>query len=470
MSVYLVGAGTGRDLITVKGLKLLRQADCVIYDSLIDESLLSEIRSSAEKIYVGKRCGKPSAKQEEINDLLVEKGKACRLVVRLKGGDPFVFGRGGEEVLALKRAHIPFEIVAGVSSALSAPESAGIALTHRDVSRSFHVMTASSSDGKLNRDIAALGNVSGTLVFLMGLNRLGEIVETLIRNGRDKETPCAVVSNATRENQRVVRAALCDIEEKAREQNLPSPCVIVAGDAVGYDFSPDVPYRVAVTGTKEFAEKVLFLLGNKGIDCSFFETERAPARFSDLEAYSWIAFASRNGVKYFFENWREEGLDVRSLSRIKIACIGASTAECLYEYGIRADFIPSEADGGTLIKELPASETDKILLCLGEERSSLESLKNAEKRVVYRMKVNEEKKASAVEKMKNADYVAFASASAVKEVMKDFSPQGQKFVCIGKATKSALALFGYDGLVCERADAESLVEAAEKDFFSRRNG
>lgn len=226
-TVYLVGAGCGNpDLITWKGLRLLRACDAVLYDDLSSPKLLEETRTDCERLFVGKRYGRHSMPQAEINALLVAKAQEGKTVVRLKGGDPFVFGRGGEEVLALQAAGIPYEVVSGVSSAVAVPAAAGIPVTHRRLARSFHVITGhTAADGAetLTEQIDTLAKLEGTLVFLMGLHHLEEITNGLLQGGKPADTPAAVISRGTTPKQRVVRAKLCNLVAKTRKANLAAP-------------------------------------------------------------------------------------------------------------------------------------------------------------------------------------------------------------------------------------------------------
>lgn len=233
-TVYLVGAGCGEaDLITVRGLNLLRTCDVVVFDDLIDEALLSAVPEDAQRIYMGKRKGRHSAPQKEISAVLVEYAQAGKAVVRLKGGDPFVFGRGSEEALALKAAGVPFEVVPGVSSAIAIPALAGIPVTHRGISQSVHIVTAHTADTAdgLPLDFDALAQMRGTLVFLMGLSRLEKIAARLAAAGMAADTPAAVLSGGNSPHLAAVRGTLADIAEKTRLAGVQAPAVIVVGEA-----------------------------------------------------------------------------------------------------------------------------------------------------------------------------------------------------------------------------------------------
>lgn len=232
--VYLVGAGPGdAQLITLKGYKLLQQADCVIYDRLVSEELLQQVPKECECIYVGKENHHHTLKQDEINELLVEKALQHKMVIRLKGGDPYVFGRGGEEALYLREHHVPFEVVPGVTSAVAAPAYAGIPITHRGISGGFHVVTAHNRRDELaDIDFDAMAKGKDTCVFLMGLGKLGEIANRLIAAGMAPTQSVAVVSHGTMPWQQCVVAQLENIEQKVKEEKITSPAIIVVGDVV----------------------------------------------------------------------------------------------------------------------------------------------------------------------------------------------------------------------------------------------
>lgn len=239
--VILTGAGCGAyDLITVRGMNAVRDAQVLVYDDLIDERLLSHTGESCEKIYVGKRSGKHSMPQEEINSLLIAKAKEGKLVVRLKGGDPFVFGRGGEEILALRQAGIEVEEIPGISSAVAVPAASGIPVTHRRLSRSFHVITGHGAEGSLTEKMETLAALEGTLVFLMGLGNIEEITEGLLACGKPKSTPAAVIRGGFDDADQTIRGCLGDIAEKTKQSGLMAPAVIVIGECAGMDLFGNV--------------------------------------------------------------------------------------------------------------------------------------------------------------------------------------------------------------------------------------
>lgn len=278
--VIIAGAGCGDyDLITMRGYEALKSCDVVIYDSLIDSRLLDFCKDGAEKICVGKRAGRHSSTQEEINTLLVEKAAEGGVVLRLKGGDPFVFGRGGEEITALKAAGIPYSLIPGVTSSVAVPELAGIPVSHRGLSRSFHVITGHTANDLLPEHFESYAKCGGTLIFLMGLRNLPEIAGRLIENGMGENTPAAVISKGATPEQRAVKGCLGDIAEKVKREDLPAPAVIIVGETAGLDLSPTyLPplygVSVAVTATKGLSRRLiksLNALGAYAHRCGGFE-------------------------------------------------------------------------------------------------------------------------------------------------------------------------------------------------------
>ena len=357
--VYLVGAGPGDPaLVTVKGLECLRKADVIIYDRLIDDSLLEETSHDAEKIYVGKGRGCHAVEQKEINLLIV--GKACegKSVVRLKGGDPFVLGRGGEEAEVLAANKIPFEVVPGVSSAYAVPAYAGIPVTHRSLASSFTVITGHEDPEKGKSTIFwdKLSTGSDTLVFLMGMANLAHIVKQLTDNGRSPSTPVAVISHGTSPKQRTIVGTLENIVARAKKENFEPPAVIVVGEVVRlreqlrwFDNLPLFGKRILVTRAEHQAKELSQLLSSRGAlpvhmpvieinpPRSWRELDRA---IRDLRSYGWIIFTSVNAVEIFWERLYTLDLDSRWLTDAKIGAIGPATAGALEERGIHPDYVP----------------------------------------------------------------------------------------------------------------------------------
>ncbi|HIV91594.1 MAG TPA: uroporphyrinogen-III C-methyltransferase [Candidatus Eisenbergiella stercoravium] len=405
--VWLVGAGCGGpELITVKGLSLVESCDVLLYDSLSARELLERARPDCERIDVGKRYGGRAASQEEINGLLIRKAREGKTVVRLKGGDPYVFGRGGEEMLALREAGIACEEVPGISSAIAAPAAAGIPVTHRGLSRSVTVLTASSlTEGEerlTEADYGALARLSGTLVVLMGMHHLKELTDRLIGAGMPPSRPAAVVMEGATDRQKWVRAPLERLAEEAERAGLKAPAVIVIGETAALhlapmDFSESndwplgpspqgiVPHgtspqristqrtfpqgklprgtaeqqvfgplsgvRVGVTGTEGFAARLAAALGKQGaetVKLSFLETVPTERPLPELSGFSWLVFTSPNGVRIFLEKMKQERRDLRTLAGKRIAVIGPGTGETLAESGLIFDLMPEIHDASHL--------------------------------------------------------------------------------------------------------------------------
>jgi uroporphyrinogen III methyltransferase/synthase len=369
--VYLVGAGPGRaDLITVRGAEVLRSADCVIYDRLVNPALLKLATKNAEVIAVPKRTGAGSVTQEEINNLLVEKASEGKTVVRLKGGDPCIFGRCAEEIRVLTDAGIDFEIVPGVTAGIAAADYTGIILTDRQYSSQVVFVTGQEAEGKQqsNIDWQWLAKFQGTIVFYMAMGSISSIAAKLTANGMSADTPAAVIADATLPSQRVVKAPLGRLSEKCKEEKIEPPAVVIIGAAAGSDVGPSwfmkkplFGKNIVVTrdsaGNAAFAAKIICRGGNPiefaaiGIKPLTGKNEflRALAKISQ---YDWVVFTSSNGVSIFFEALRSLGKDARVFGPNKIAAIGSETAAKLAEFGIKADFVPSVFTGSELGRQL----------------------------------------------------------------------------------------------------------------------
>ena len=376
--IYLVGSGPGDlGLFTIKGVRCMEEADVVVYDRLAPEALLKHAKPEAESVYVGKRPGNPTMSQGEINDLLVELGRAGKTVVRLKGGDPYIFGRGGEEALALIEAGLPFEVVPGVTSGVAAPAYAGIPVTHRNVSTSVVFVTGHEdpTKGRSDVDWARIAKGADTLVLYMGVGRLKEISTELVAAGRSPETPVACVRWGTIPEQRTVTGTLEDIAERVAEADLKPPAITVVGDVVAlreagldwYERRPLFGRCVVVTRARAQAGELSVELERLGAEVYEFPTIQiqAPEDFGpldaairDLDSFGWIVFTSVNGVEAFLERLWHHGLDLRAVPRrAKVAAIGPATAQRIEEVGLRVDVVPEEYRAEALIEVL---ETDSI--------------------------------------------------------------------------------------------------------------
>jgi uroporphyrinogen III methyltransferase / synthase len=374
--VYLVGAGPGDiGLLTIKGLKCLKKADVVVYDFHLNAQVLNYIKHDAEFIYAGKRGGHHTMTQDDINTVLVQKAKEGKMICRLKGGDPFVFGRGGEEAEALSKEGIEFEVVPGVSSSIAAPAYAGIPLTHRLFSSSFAVIPGYEDAEKKESTIewSKIATGVGTLVFLMGVKNVDLIAQKLIENGRSSDTPVAVIRWGTRPDQKTIVGTLKNIAELVKEKHIRPPAVMVVGDVVNlrgslkwYEKKPLFGHRILAT--REHAEgfEPLEELGAEIIEFPTIEIV-PPENYGGLDesidkitTYNWLIFTSRNGVKYFFKRFLDKDMDIRELKGIKICAIGAKTAEELKHYGLKVDLVPDEFRAEGLIQAVQQVEGSKL--------------------------------------------------------------------------------------------------------------
>ncbi|MGC8718920.1 MAG: uroporphyrinogen-III C-methyltransferase [Thermodesulforhabdaceae bacterium] len=369
--VYLVGAGPGdAGLISVRGRALLEKADVVIYDYLVNESLLKVVRPDAEKIYVGKKAGSHTMPQSEINRLLVEKGRH-KVVVRLKGGDPFVFGRGGEEAQELAAAGIPYEVVPGVTAAIAVPAYAGIPVSHRDFASTITFITGHEREDQQDSRInwKALAELGGTLVFFMGVKNIGIIASRLMENGLAPNTPVAVIRWGTTPHQKTVCGVLEDIEARVAAEGITPPAIIVVGEVVKlrdelswFEKKPLFGKTIVVTRARAQASRLSEGLRELGAECIEFPTiafepppswDEADKAIDGLERYDWIVFTSANGVEAFFTRLWERGKDVRSLWKASIAAIGPETAKAVEKKGIRVDLIPASYRAEDLAEAFP---------------------------------------------------------------------------------------------------------------------
>lgn len=367
--VYLVGAGPGDEgLITVKGLRLIQKADYIIYDRLINYNLLNEKKADAKIFYVGKEGMKSSWKQEAINELLLkcacEEGK---ITVRLKGGDPLVFGRGSEEALYLKEHGIKSEIVPGISSSIGGLIYAGIPTTHRETSRSFHVFTGHTMDGPAELDWENLAHMEGTLIFLMAMSNIETIADKLIAAGKDPDTKAAFIYKATRSDQRSFTTTLKDAYECKTINNIKNPSVFVVGDVVQFaddiDFFGDRPLKdrsFILLRKKEFNQDFKdFLIDNKAEFLELETIKYTPIHdpgfdeaLKNIETYKYLILTSRNAVEFFFKRALELGIDFRRFANIKIASIGQKTMKDIETYGFKADYVSEKYTSDEMIKNI----------------------------------------------------------------------------------------------------------------------
>ncbi len=379
--VYLVGAGPGdAGLLTLRGAECLARADVIVYDHLVNEALLCHASQNAERIYVGKRAGSHTMPQDEINKLLATHATQGKTVVRLKGGDPFLFGRGGEEALYLADHSVPFEVVPGVTSAIAVPAYAGIPVSQRGYNVSVHIITGHEAPEKSESDLdwKALARCEGTLVFLMGVANLDRIAKELIRHGRPSSTPCAVIRWGTLPEQTTVVAPLGEIAERVRAAQISPPAITVVGEVVRlrdqlkwYERKPLFGVRVAVTRPPDQSRELIAYLREAGADVLLTPTieihprpltEEVRKELELLHSYDWAVFTSANGVHIFFEYLGRVGQDARSLADLRIAAIGDKTAEALSQHGIRADVTPDRFVQEALASAIPVLSGDRVLI------------------------------------------------------------------------------------------------------------
>ncbi|MBN1975163.1 MAG: uroporphyrinogen-III C-methyltransferase [Sedimentisphaerales bacterium] len=498
--VYLVGAGPGRaDLITVRGAELLKNADCIIYDKLANPALLKHARADAEIIHTPKRIGKGSTTQEEINKLLVEKASAGRIVVRLKGGDPCIFGRISEELEALNEAGINYEIVPGVTAGVAVSSYSGIMLTDRLYSSQVMFITGHEAEGKKDShtDWNVLAKFRGTLVFYMGMGSLSDISEKLIENGLPDTTPAAVVSDVTFPTQRIIESTLANIHMECSRENIEPPALIIIGEAArnhaNFNWFMKQPLfgkNIVITrdepGNAEFADKITARGGNPVLFATFYikpltETNEFLQALTKFSGYDWIIFTSRNGVAVFFDALEKLHKDARVFASAKIACIGKQTEAKLNEFGIKADFVPSIFTGKEFGKQLinfTNVKGRKLLLLRSEiasdELAEILKLAGAEVDDVtsYTAVTQKTESAPLEEKIRNnlIDWVTFASPSAVQgffeSVNKEIIHSGKvKIASIGPVTSKELARFGANvNVTADEHTLDGLLDAIERSY------
>ena len=478
--IYLVGSGPGDPgLFTVKGVECLRRADAVVYDRLAPEALLAYAHPEAELIYVGKKPGEPSMLQEEINALLVELGRDGKTVVRLKGGDPYVFGRGGEEALDLTRAGLSFEVVPGVTSGIAAPAYAGIPVTHRGLSTSVAFVTGHEDPTKGVSDVdwEKLANGAETLVLYMGVGRLTEISSELISAGRDPETPVACIRWGTRPEQSTVTGTLKNIAEKVAEAKLKPPAITVVGDVVAlrgegldwYERRPLFGRRVVVTRARAQAGELSHELEALGAEVFEFPTIeiQPPGDFGpldgairELDSFDWIVFTSVNGVEAFVERLGHHGLDLRAVPRrVKVAAIGPATTHRAEEAGLRVDVTPEEYRAEALIAALRGDsfEGKRVVIPRAKVAREIlpEKLREAGAEVVvppaYESVPSSEGKQRLEELLEKGeiDCVTFTASSTVQNFVRAFGGEeaarllsGTRVACIGPITAETARKYG----------------------------
>ena len=461
--VYITGAGPGDfELLTLKGKRVIEEADCIIYDRLVNDKILGFAGKNTEMIYLGKENTQGGIIQEEINRKIIEKALEGKNVVRLKGGDPFVFGRGGEEIEEILKNNIPFEIIPGITSAVSVPEYAGIPVTHRGVSKSFHVFTGMTAKENSFHNFENIAKLEGTLIFLMGIKNLGLIASELIKYGKNPDTPAAVIEKGTTGNQKTVTGVLGTIKQTAEEKGITPPAVVVIGDVVKkrdefawFEKKEFFGKNILVTRDevqgKIFAREIEKEGGHAEL-LSFLKIEDRMEGFdySKLKDYKAVLFNSPNGVRFFFEHIP----DIRFLGDIKIGAVGAKTKEELQKFKITADVMPEKYLVEELAKDILkiTEEGDKILVITSDispfddEKLSREYKRDFKKIIGYQTIKNIRPKEEVEKVLKDVDYITFLSSSAVEafaeSIEEDISIlENIKIISIGPSTTKTLKNF-----------------------------
>lgn len=503
--VYLVGAGPGDySLISLKAVDCLKRAEVVVYDRLADDRILGWAPRDAEFIYVGKASSHHTMKQPDINQLLVDKAKEGKIVVRLKGGDPFVFGRGGEEGLLLEENGLPFEVVPGITSAISVPAYAGIPVTHRGIATSFAVVTGHEdpTKGKSNIRWDKLATGVDTLVFLMGVANLPHITEELIENGRPADTPAAVIRWGTKPEQEVLMTTVGTAAEDVKRKGLKPPAIFIVGEVVKlrenlqwFDKLSQKPLfgrTVLVTRARSQASKLTACLEDLGarviekpaiaIAAPDDGYAAVDAAIAGIDAYQWLIFTSTNGVERFMERLFAAGRDVRALGYAKVAAIGKTTAGKLASYGIRADVVPQEFRAEGILEALKGKLPPHAKILLPRAAAAREILpeklreQGAEVDVVpvyqtVMAETSEEERAALRDELERGaiDFVTFTSSSTVENLVKllgGIEPlAGVKTACIGPVTAETARRHGIEpAVVASTYTIEGLVEAMRESL------
>jgi uroporphyrinogen III methyltransferase/synthase len=501
--VYLVGAGPGDPgLLTVKGLECIRKADVIVYDRLVDDSLLEEAPPKAEKIYVGKGRGCHALEQKQISLLLVDKARAGKTVVRLKGGDPFVLGRGGEEAEVLAANGIPFEIVPGVSAAYAVPAYAGIPVTHRRLASSFTVVTghedAEKDESSINWEKISTG--SNTLVLLMGMGNLSHIVDRLMQNGRPPATPVAIINHGTLPQQRTIVGTLENIGSRAQEEGFEPPAVIVVGEVVKlreqirwFDNLALFGKKVLITRSENQAKELSRLLRERGaVPVEMPVIRISPPRdwkemdraIVNLKRYDWIIFTSVNAVEIFWNRLRANKLDPRHFGTIKIAAIGPATAGAIEARGLQPDYVPKTFTSQGLVAGLKRQEIagKRVLLPRADiaDNELSDGLTKLGAKVTqvtaYRTAIVSKPVSSAKQMLLDGqiDVITFTSASTVYGLFKVLGEKKDaikqsKLACIGPNTATTLKGKGLKAdIVAKVHTTVGLVTALERYFRERQ--
>lgn len=494
--VWLVGAGPGAGgLITIKGKDVLSQADVVIYDALIGPEILNYVNFDTKLIYAGKLKGKHHMKQEQINDLILEEAQKGNKVVRLKGGDPYVFGRGAEELELLLENDIPYEVIPGVTSAFAVPTFFGIPVTHRDHSSEIHIVSGHRKTDTIKLDYQRLAQGEGTLILLMGLTLISDITKGLMEAGMSPDIPVAVLIRGTRADGRRVIGTLSTIEKKVNEIEVAHPALIVIGDVCNLSEHIDnkknnrlSKISVIVAGSEKSCKRLSGLLKEEGVEsielpvisieplCNSTTLAGYSKKILDKK-YEWIVFTSGEGVSNFFREFMKIS-DARGLFGTKLAVIGPGTASVLSAYGLKADFIAEKSYGKNLGEELSkiCNSGDRLLILRAEKGNEelVEALeKNKDLTItdvgIYRVNQRTERinDLSKIYDIERADYVMFTSASSVKSLSDYLLKEGYdttkiKAICIGDITAKEAEKYNFMIWKSEIASLPSMVDCLKK--------
>lgn len=490
-TVYLIGAGPGDpELLTVRGKKLLEKADVLVYDRLVSDGIIALAPASAKKIYVGKAAANHAMKQEDINRLLVELSKDYQTVVRLKGGDPYVFGRGGEEGEELFASGVNFEVVPGITSAIGGLCYGGIPITHRDMTSSFHVFTGHFKDDERDHDWENIAKLKGTKVFLMGVGNLEYIMDKTLSNGMREDMPVAIISNATRPEQKVLVTTAIKAVEDAAKADIKPPSLLVIGEVVHlreqlnwFENRPLFGKKIAVTRASAQMSRLAGMLTELGAEVLEMPAIKIVPRpletlapmYNDLAKASWLVFTSENGVSIFMEGLLELGKDARAIGNAKIAVIGSGTARKLAEYGLKPDLMPKRFVAEGLIEAFEEakllSKNDFVLLPRASEARSelsdyLAGICQLSEIHLYDTVPELALSETELEKLEAADYITFTSASTVKHFYKQLEkaaiawPAELEAFSIGPVTTDALKIYNRQPVREAKVhDLKGLVEA-----------
>jgi len=476
--VYLMGVGPGdEELITLKAIRMIGKCTAVMYDRLASTSVLKYLKEDCEIYYCGKEPGCHYKTQEEINEMIVDLAKKGHVVGRVKGGDPFVFGRGGEEALALIEENIEFEVIPGITSPIAVLNYAGIPITHRGIAQSFHIFTAMTAE-KLNIDWNAVSRLEGTLVFMMGFRNLGKITESLISNGKSKNTPCAVIMRGTTSKQKKVVGNLEDILVKVQKSEISSPCIIVVGEVIKfneqfnwYEKKPLFGKHICITRSKAQSKELrenLIDLGAEVLEMNSIEFKHTSYNLDDYKSrfteYDFITLTSVNGVNIFFDYLKDIDFDIRKL-KAKIAAIGPATAEAIRDRGIIPEIVAKHFVAESLFENMKThvKAGDKILVprskdarpylveelrglnCIVDEAFTYETLCGKSR---YENEIND------------VDVIVFTSPSIVKNMITMVGLKTIKSkiaLAIGPITAKSLSEHGIEAVMCDEYSCEGII-------------